>query len=414
MVVWLCTTQVCRAQSAHDAPAIAWHRLLEQSTVAVAELQVVPGNADNLNRWLQSKVGDEENSHELSTWGDDLRNRMKLLHAMGVERLIVTYSTADLVSRVPVVICISDQVDPPTQIVADILQDFLIDETITARNAGDGLIVAGLPSAVQRVLTSDESIPTRLKTLLPDESTSHRLTYAPPAMIREAVAAFLPSEGPKGILSLFSPQQTLLDVNHTQLILKTDSELSLEAQLVASDPKAAERISSLLETPRLLPAGLDIRSAIRRDVKTLRIRLNNQDTQLLASSIRAMILQKIESDSQLRFRTIGLAFHNHHSAFKRFPEATFQDSQQNPLFSWRFKLIPFLGLAGLWDSIDRSQPWDSPENLKLANKMPAVFHTSGDGSAKTRLRLPIIEGSLWSNRDTEKTFASIADGSSHT
>lgn len=44
-----------------------------------------------------------------------------------------------------------------------------------------------------------------------------------------------------------------------------------------------------------------------------------------------------------------------------------------PPFSWRVALLPYLGYPELYEAFDFSQPWDSPENLRAAASMPAVF-----------------------------------------
>ncbi len=45
-----------------------------------------------------------------------------------------------------------------------------------------------------------------------------------------------------------------------------------------------------------------------------------------------------------------------------------------PWHSWRVLLLPCLGHRDLFDEYDFSQPWDSAKNLRLLDKMPAVYH----------------------------------------
>lgn len=44
-----------------------------------------------------------------------------------------------------------------------------------------------------------------------------------------------------------------------------------------------------------------------------------------------------------------------------------------PPFSWRVALLPYLGYPELYEAFDFSQPWDSPDNRRVAASMPAVF-----------------------------------------
>ena len=46
----------------------------------------------------------------------------------------------------------------------------------------------------------------------------------------------------------------------------------------------------------------------------------------------------------------------------------------SPGIAGRCYLLPYLGHRDLFDQYDFSQPWDSPKNLRLLDKMPAVFH----------------------------------------
>jgi len=45
--------------------------------------------------------------------------------------------------------------------------------------------------------------------------------------------------------------------------------------------------------------------------------------------------------------------------------------------SWRVALLPFLDKQELYDEFHHDEPWDSPNNLKLVDKMPRVFRSPG-------------------------------------
>ena len=56
------------------------------------------------------------------------------------------------------------------------------------------------------------------------------------------------------------------------------------------------------------------------------------------------------------------------------PPAFLVGPDGKPWHSWRVLLLPYLGYRDLFDQYDFSQPWDSPKNLRLLDKMPAVYH----------------------------------------
>ena len=71
---------------------------------------------------------------------------------------------------------------------------------------------------------------------------------------------------------------------------------------------------------------------------------------------------------------IGLALHQFQDAHNFWPPAVLVGPDGKPWHSWRVLLLPLLGHRDLFDQYDFSQPWDSAKNLRLLDKMPAVFH----------------------------------------
>ncbi len=56
-----------------------------------------------------------------------------------------------------------------------------------------------------------------------------------------------------------------------------------------------------------------------------------------------------------------------------FPWVNQYNDQGRPMHSWRVLLLPELGEDQLYGEYDFSQPWDSPHNLKLVDKMPTCY-----------------------------------------
>ena len=74
-----------------------------------------------------------------------------------------------------------------------------------------------------------------------------------------------------------------------------------------------------------------------------------------------------------QLKRLGLAFHEYHEANGHFPAPAIQGRDGKPLLSWRVALLPHLGEKALYDAFHREEPWDSPHNLALLSRMPAVF-----------------------------------------
>ena len=82
------------------------------------------------------------------------------------------------------------------------------------------------------------------------------------------------------------------------------------------------------------------------------------------------------SGSMNNLRQIGLAMHNYHSTYKRFPPAVVVENGVK--HSWRVEILPFLDQSELWQAYDRTQPWDSETNKQVLAQMPEVFKHSAD------------------------------------
>ncbi|QDU93980.1 DUF1559 family PulG-like putative transporter [Lignipirellula cremea] len=63
------------------------------------------------------------------------------------------------------------------------------------------------------------------------------------------------------------------------------------------------------------------------------------------------------------------------------PPAAIMDQSGKPLLSWRVAILPSLNKE-LYDQFKLDEPWDSPHNLQLVEKMPAVFGKSTDGRTR--------------------------------
>lgn len=90
-------------------------------------------------------------------------------------------------------------------------------------------------------------------------------------------------------------------------------------------------------------------------------------------SARFAIEEAAPAATDDNLKQLGLAFHNHESAYRKFPARTIDDKEGKPLLSWRVKLLPFLEGGKLYEEFHLDEPWDSEHNKTLLAKMPDVF-----------------------------------------
>lgn len=111
---------------------------------------------------------------------------------------------------------------------------------------------------------------------------------------------------------------------------------------------------------------------------------------------------------------LGIAMHAYHDRYGSFPPALVKGTDGKPAHSWRVLLLPFLGRQDLYDAYHFDEPWNSPNNLRLAEPMPDVFACpSGAGQGKTSYVAVVGSQTAWPG-DRAIKIADITDGTSNT
>lgn len=77
--------------------------------------------------------------------------------------------------------------------------------------------------------------------------------------------------------------------------------------------------------------------------------------------------RRSQCGNNLFFLKFALA--NYHETYKCLPPAFIADADGKPMHSWRVLLLPFLDQREVYNQYDFSEPWDGPNNRKLANRI---------------------------------------------
>lgn len=80
-------------------------------------------------------------------------------------------------------------------------------------------------------------------------------------------------------------------------------------------------------------------------------------------------------------KQIALAMHNFESAYGAFPPAVIYGPDNKLWHSWCVLILPFLDRRDLYNAYDFTQPWDSPKNKALVDRMPPVYRDPIYGEA---------------------------------
>lgn len=124
--------------------------------------------------------------------------------------------------------------------------------------------------------------------------------------------------------------------------------------------------------------------------------------------------------SQNNMRQLMLAALNYESAHMQFPPAYRVSKEGKKLLSWRVHILPFIEQNNLYQQFRHDEPWDSPNNIALLDKMPEVFRSpsSKAGPGKTVYRgiggKSGILQPLMADNSGAIGFGQITDGSSNT
>ena len=85
------------------------------------------------------------------------------------------------------------------------------------------------------------------------------------------------------------------------------------------------------------------------------------------------------------------SFHN-----GNFPPRFNASLDGTPLLSWRVHLLPHLGMQELHDQFNLDEPWNSPHNLPLSEKLPEIYHSlNSSQSAKTHYLVVAGKGTCY-------------------
>lgn len=70
---------------------------------------------------------------------------------------------------------------------------------------------------------------------------------------------------------------------------------------------------------------------------------------------------------------IALALENYHADKGSYPPAYIADENGRPMHSWRVLLLPYMECGNLYKQYRFDEPWDGPNNRKLASHIPGIY-----------------------------------------
>jgi hypothetical protein len=152
---------------------------------------------------------------------------------------------------------------------------------------------------------------------------------------------------------------------------------------------------------------------------------NNQQLYSVATMgiLVALLLPAVQAAREAARRTscannlkqLMLALLNYESVHGQFPAQANYDKEGKPLLSWRVHILPMLEEQSLYDQFHLDEPWDSPHNKQLIDKMPEVYRcpSSPLEGPRTTYLMPHGKGLVLEGKEGIP-FGRITDGTSKT
>jgi hypothetical protein len=111
-----------------------------------------------------------------------------------------------------------------------------------------------------------------------------------------------------------------------------------------------------------------------------------------------------------------LAVANYQNAHGCYPPAYLADRDGRPMHSWRVLLLPYLSQNEVYNAYNFAEPWNGPNNRRLADQIGSIYRRLGLGSdqaASTSFVAVVGPQTAWPGR-TPVTDKNLGDGPTNT
>ena len=118
---------------------------------------------------------------------------------------------------------------------------------------------------------------------------------------------------------------------------------------------------------------------------------------------------------QNNLRQIAIALHNYHDIYGCLPPAYIADKSGRPMHSWRVLILPFMEQKDLYKQYRFDEPWDGPNNRKLADQVISIYSCPSEThhpSTETSYVAVIGPRTAWPG-EKQIGLADMADGTAN-
>jgi hypothetical protein len=122
-----------------------------------------------------------------------------------------------------------------------------------------------------------------------------------------------------------------------------------------------------------------------------------------------------QNQTRNNLKQLVLALYNYYDVNKHFPPAVVMGPDGKTPHSWRVEILPFLDQNKLFQQYKMDEPWDSPSNKKLLERIPEPLRSPYDDPKSTNAGYFALvgPGTAFESK-TGMLIREISDGTSNT
>jgi hypothetical protein len=275
------------------------------------------------------------------------------------------------------------------------------------------VVIAVKPSGLEACTTVRDKPSTQLLEAMARCNGVHGMAISLPPSFLSTVQNLIPDGAPRQLVGAMIDMQSM---NATQS--KTSD--TIEVQWTFGQAENASKFAALAND--LVTNGLQSKTPISLlNVSGSSVTMSDQ----AQKEILPKLMSKAKTGAALtvssnHLKQLALAFHNYIDRHNVFPAQSISDKAGKKLLSWRVLLLPYIEENRLFNEFRLDESWDSPHNIKLVDRMPAIFSSPYDAdkplAAKgmTRYVAPLTKNSTLGKPGKPLVFSDIKDGTSNT
>ena len=396
-----------------DQSAVALHPstpYLEPSTVLLAEIDLSKIDVDATMNWLQETAGVPQSERGNEMIGGFLQS----LQGGGVEKVYATAATRSMFDGGPLLILPCDNTAVVSGLASVVLQQ-VPKEPAQKLHTGDGVVLAGAATAIDRVTGSEGAArPDLILPLKREDRLDHTIVLSLPEEAREELVAFWPQSLPEGSPIQASPRQLIKDIQRIVVSWAMPPEPNVEIVVEATDAGGADRVQQLVkQLLAITGAEAGVTATVKVDV--VKIEADASEFSDLIQKLLAPSQKRADQRSKMNaMKMVGLAIHNYYASENHLPPKYFATEDGTPLLSWRVALLPYIEQLAMYRAFNLDKSWNDEANQTQAKTLIPLYCDDPSRGAKTTLRAPVLEGSLWYGDGPPKDFRDVIDGTSNT